>query len=1070
MLDIDLYAHFMGTGTGTIDYGDGIYDGTDLKIENSDTQYEKDNYGKIVTSEIFLRPDRCFDLSALKSRLINVYSDPYHPNRTQQNGDIPEFIVFDHVLTEEERFDVETYLALKYGISKKLDYTDGSQVIWDAEKNDDYTFRITGIGSCNLGLDQVKSTSYYDEIYTGRKVLYETKGDYSTSNERLLAISVADEMQSAQQQWGVSSSLIWSDDATDLTLNDLSCDDNIEHITRNWRSQSSDLDASTTDEVLWGNFFNLKNEAGYITKKYKEDERIGFLSSSKATALGLANVDFSLQGLSNLEFDLGFASNNQVFVEISNPEYSSLDFYFMLSINGNSVTVKAAGLNGVLSTIGTFSVSSSSDISLQVNTTDFLTYDFEVLKDGTVQRSHSVTFEKEVDLFCKGLLYDYGSKFRIDGTNGFREATIGAGNVEYSYLRLSSEFDLDKIEKGVDSIFLMVDRSGTAEYCPSTTEFYPGTILRSPESEYDKFKFYNVDFKGLTDDCSTFTLGRKKCLNLVSVEELSFEPADCCGQFVRLNFEIQGCHTEDLEYYITNCDETFFIQGDVLFNSEISVDLPEDCYCIVIGSIETGEVYRQCDILLDNPNSVPEDLIPDMAGCLDESEPLLVDGSMKIDESQYYDVIYEWRDDQGNVVGNVAEFGINTEGQSGIYTLRVIFICYETDQNGVRYQCEVIDQIDLCITQMSCTYEIDLDCNNQLTITLDGCDFDWAILDFSNNLIQKGNAVDGDIVNVDLSSVNSKFVYVFIRTDCCGGDITREIRIHGDVLPECFHITQQRNTRCTSLDLKDYLPDHMLCYDIYYSKDGVNFNLLPDSEDGVLLFCEPELLPGESVVIRVDASGVTEGCDPGFCFIEELVTFCCIEPVPTGDFGLCASISLDGMHDPTGPCILTISSSTTYAYDPVTNVITMCNLVLGSFVDLHVNVNCGINVSCDFTLDYVVGCRGGSSPLGITSEKSEKSKADDKSHSLSSIEGKVNPWAIQYTNPSSKGEWTSFSVETGQEEELIVYVFNSSGKIIHSVKSGAAVIHKFELEFDSGIYFINLRSSSHQESFKLIIQ
>jgi hypothetical protein len=81
------------------------------------------------------------------------------------SGIIPELILFNRALSPVERQKVESYLALKYGISLNQDLSrsylnsDG-QVIWDAEKNSAYNKNIAGLGRDDLsGLNQTVSES-----------------------------------------------------------------------------------------------------------------------------------------------------------------------------------------------------------------------------------------------------------------------------------------------------------------------------------------------------------------------------------------------------------------------------------------------------------------------------------------------------------------------------------------------------------------------------------------------------------------------------------------------------------------------------------------------------------------------------------------------------------------------------------------------------------------------------------------------------------------------------------------------------------------------------------------------
>lgn len=81
------------------------------------------------------------------------------------NGAIAELLVFDEVLPFLERVQYETYLAIKYGISlKDRNYVNSRGIVlWKAEENEDYGYRIAGIGrDDHFKLYQQKSCSSID--------------------------------------------------------------------------------------------------------------------------------------------------------------------------------------------------------------------------------------------------------------------------------------------------------------------------------------------------------------------------------------------------------------------------------------------------------------------------------------------------------------------------------------------------------------------------------------------------------------------------------------------------------------------------------------------------------------------------------------------------------------------------------------------------------------------------------------------------------------------------------------------------------------------------------------------
>ena len=85
------------------------------------------------------------------------------------NGRIAEVIIYSDDLTNGEAAQVESYLALKYGLtldqSSATDYVDSDgDTIWDASTNSSYDNDIAGIGQDDgSGLDQASSTAESDD-------------------------------------------------------------------------------------------------------------------------------------------------------------------------------------------------------------------------------------------------------------------------------------------------------------------------------------------------------------------------------------------------------------------------------------------------------------------------------------------------------------------------------------------------------------------------------------------------------------------------------------------------------------------------------------------------------------------------------------------------------------------------------------------------------------------------------------------------------------------------------------------------------------------------------------------
>ena len=75
-------------------------------------------------------------------------------------GYAPELIVFSRMLTPDERRKVESYLAVKYGITLKGSYLDSDgNLTWDMAENQAYHHRVTAVGTDTAGN---VTTSTYD--------------------------------------------------------------------------------------------------------------------------------------------------------------------------------------------------------------------------------------------------------------------------------------------------------------------------------------------------------------------------------------------------------------------------------------------------------------------------------------------------------------------------------------------------------------------------------------------------------------------------------------------------------------------------------------------------------------------------------------------------------------------------------------------------------------------------------------------------------------------------------------------------------------------------------------------
>lgn len=99
-------------------------------------------------------------------------------------GQIPEFIVYRKALNDKEKWRVESYLALKYGITLQPEvnyYTSKNEIFWHKENNAIFKNRIFGIGrDSNSTLYQKQSSSIHDPSVSKQMIFW--TGSFQADN------------------------------------------------------------------------------------------------------------------------------------------------------------------------------------------------------------------------------------------------------------------------------------------------------------------------------------------------------------------------------------------------------------------------------------------------------------------------------------------------------------------------------------------------------------------------------------------------------------------------------------------------------------------------------------------------------------------------------------------------------------------------------------------------------------------------------------------------------------------------------------------------------------------------
>ena len=155
-------------------------------------------------------------------------------------GNLPELFIYDKILTLNERTRINSYLAIKYGISMPFtEYLSSkSKKIWQQEDYNDFPNRITGIARDDFSaLYQKQSTNSSEN-----KQLVISAGELAISNKKNTAT------------FGDQSFLLWGDNGKELKAGEENF--GFEAVQRLWKARfTSEQSQSIKTSVL----FNVKN-------------------------------------------------------------------------------------------------------------------------------------------------------------------------------------------------------------------------------------------------------------------------------------------------------------------------------------------------------------------------------------------------------------------------------------------------------------------------------------------------------------------------------------------------------------------------------------------------------------------------------------------------------------------------------------------------------------------------------------------------------------------------------------------------------------------------------------------
>lgn len=295
------------SGKGIFDYGQT--EGMDLMYSSNDVESDVNKfreqsmriaaYYRSVppSSGIWGERDKAvLTFGTYKSTNVNntsTFTIPTGVNR-QFTGYIPEFIAYNRLLSPLERRQVDSYLAIKYGLSLPVSYIGSNgQLLWDYAGDTDYNNRITAICRDDTGgLDQRESSTSYEE---GPNYADMAAYDYyhlnnpnnRTSSSRLLVIG---------RQYGNDmdngSYAFWGDDNASINLKEIEGVLGMKMMERRWLLKTNIAPAQPTDKLLEWDVHDLNfSTSGFVASISKP-------GGSSTPELGVAYTRKPLAGRS----------------------------------------------------------------------------------------------------------------------------------------------------------------------------------------------------------------------------------------------------------------------------------------------------------------------------------------------------------------------------------------------------------------------------------------------------------------------------------------------------------------------------------------------------------------------------------------------------------------------------------------------------------------------------------------------------------------------------------------------------------------------------------------------------
>ena len=310
-------------GTDPLDYGKDT--GEDLLFSSSDRQSATDFRESSVRVLTYLKSNRpgtgLWGENSVSNLFVGgtysasnpQFSTGYDATAFGNNrfdGYSPEVIIYGRYLTPAERRKVESYLAVKYGITLNNSYLDSEgNLIWDKDENLGYHHRVTAIGSdAASALHQPLSTTSYEEgpVYATMKAndTFHDGNSYAESSASRLLV-MGREYGNPLPDKGY---IFWGDDNGPLTTY-TSPADTLWHIMhRTWTVRSNVPASADSTSVRWNGMGMTVTRKGFLDTIEQDSSATEAFAVTPALPGREGAISFYCP-LSHPTFDAGFTGS-----------------------------------------------------------------------------------------------------------------------------------------------------------------------------------------------------------------------------------------------------------------------------------------------------------------------------------------------------------------------------------------------------------------------------------------------------------------------------------------------------------------------------------------------------------------------------------------------------------------------------------------------------------------------------------------------------------------------------------------------------------------------------------------